>query len=52
MNESKIKSNVKKISKTDSGIFFVENDKDTNKQFDAVQKALGSQKNLNVTLVK
>lgn len=52
VNESKIKSNVKKISKTDSGIFFIENDKDTNLQLDAVQKALGSQKNLNVTLVK
>lgn len=52
ISEKKIKANVRKIKKTDSGIFFVENDTDTNLQLDAVQKALGSQKNLNVTLVK
>lgn len=47
-----INANVKKIKKTDQGIFFLENDKDTNKQFDAVKEAFRKQKGLEVTYLK
>lgn len=48
ISEKKIKANVRKIKKTDSGIFFVENDTDTNLQLDAVKEALRKLKELDV----
>lgn len=48
ISEKKIKANVRKIKKTDHGIFFLENDTDTNLQLDAVKEALRKLNELDV----
>lgn len=48
VDSKEIKANVSKIKKTDHGIFFLENDTDTNLQLDAVKEALRKLKELDV----
>lgn len=51
VDSKKIKANVKAIKKSAQGIFFIENDPESNRQADAVKNALDNLKGLDVTFL-